>query len=79
MIKTSEQIKAEWLEMNDIERWRWIINNQDQGLIVQLDNDLTFIIREDDEDFIIYFDGYIGWVNGVEDLLTALKVKAWCV
>lgn len=61
----------------DKERWRWLLDNKDSGLIVMLDNDDTFVSDPDDEGAdVVQFDWYIGWSQGVIDLLDVLGIKA---
>ncbi len=62
---------------NDIERWQWIRDHQDDGITVMLDNSDTFGFYDDDEKgFIFQFDDYIGWGDGVQSLLRAMGIKA---
>lgn len=63
---------------NDEARWKWLIVNQDKGIIVNCDNDDTFITTPDDEDDEDYasFDNYVGWSDGVFDLLKAIGIEA---
>ncbi|WP_373031630.1 hypothetical protein [Sulfurovum sp.] len=61
----------------DINKWKWLMENQEAGLIVNLDNDDTFVTDPDSEDdFCVDFDGYVGWSDGVISLLEAIGIKA---
>jgi hypothetical protein len=62
---------------SDVERWRWIIENQDKGITVYPDNDMTFACFDNDPDRIMLeFTHFIGWDEGVFDLLEAVGIKA---
>jgi hypothetical protein len=62
---------------NDAEKWRWIIDNQNKGIIIMLDNDDTYGVIEYMEDSPIFqFDNYIGWPDGIFDLLSAIGIKS---
>lgn len=77
--KYKEELHKEFKKLKtDIKRWKWIIDNQDKDIIVQLDNDSTFAVFINDEDgeFVFHFDNYIGWSDGVFELLEAMKIKA---
>ncbi len=64
----------------DADRWKWIMSNQGNGLVVYLDNDNTFIVNENDEDMdTLKFDDYIGWSEGAQSLLTAIGIAHECV
>jgi len=61
---------------NDVDRWKWVINNQDTGVIVNLDNDETFItFKDENEEDYETFCHYIGWSDGVTELLEAIGVR----
>lgn len=68
---------------SDKQRWEWLIIHQDQGLQLQLDNDRTIIVDTtinpddlewDDESYWSSFDNYIGWSEGVFNLLHAIGI-----
>lgn len=62
--------------LNDKQKWVWVKNNQDKEITVILDNDDTFIMFSDEEDFeIIYFDNHIGNAPGINDLLDLMNIK----
>ncbi|MCK5602600.1 hypothetical protein KAR91_12040 [Candidatus Pacearchaeota archaeon] len=71
-LKELEKIKG------DAAKWKWLQQNQDKGLLVQLDNDGTFVIDLYDEsvDDFVDFDEYVGWSRGVCVLLEAMGIKA---
>ena len=84
MEKNAHQLKAEFDKLpNDIERWKWVKEHQDTGIIVYLDNDDTHGILpdpNDDNDVVIFqFDEYVGWADGIESLLASMGIKAECV
>ena len=59
----------------DEEKWIWVINNQENNIIVNLDNDGTFItIKGNDDDYGDFID-YIGWSDGIFSLLKAIGIK----
>ena len=75
--KKFEMIKQKWNKlMNDLERWTFLRENQHLGLVVQLDNDNTFVTHKDIEDDYLEFDEYIGWADGVLFLLASVGIKA---
>lgn len=76
---------------NDVDRWQFVINNRYHPNMpaVQLDNDDTFItfydrefdyddpeLDEDDSYICVTFDDYIGWGDGVLNLLQSLNISA---
>ena len=73
--ETSKHIKKLKSLQTDEERWRYVINNNPEDLIILLDNDQTCITFKD-SDAGIYFDYPIGWDDGVIVLLDAIGVKA---
>lgn len=62
---------------NDVEKFKWVKNNQSTGIVLMLDNDDTYGIISDnnDEDYLFEFDGYIGWNDGIFSLLEAYGIK----
>ena len=72
---------------SDSAKWQWLIDNQDRGLIVHLDNEDTFVSIDCDmgsgEDMPSYeavtFDDYIGWNEGIQTLLKVIGVSAEAV
>jgi hypothetical protein len=60
----------------DMERWSWLMNNQDKGIVVKCDNDNTYIVVDGDDDDSASFRSYIGWDDGVFELLKAVGIKA---
>ena len=65
----------------DKERWKFLLRFPEAGLIVRLDNDLTFVetLDAEDEKDTAEFDEYIGWSDGVQELLSAVGIKYECV
>ena len=69
---------------SDSAKWRWLIDNQDRGLIVHLDNGEAFVSIEwdmdSDEDMPDYesvtFNDCIGWNEGIQTLLKVIGVSA---
>ena len=57
----------------DVERWVWVKSHQHTGVVVSLDNDDTFIVIGD---LYATFDNYIGWSDGVQELLKAMGISA---
>ena len=72
------QLKFKWQTLTDELRWKTLpqIQQDIPGLIVNLDNDDTFITHRDNEDFMLFFDNFIGWKDGVQILLKAFNIKA---
>ena len=70
--------ETKWNSMTDKDRWQWVMQNQDKGFIVMLDNDDTFIQREDGEQ-VFTFTEYLGWSEGVVILLDVIGVRCECV
>ena len=62
---------------NDLERWTFILENQNKGITVFCDNDITSVVLEDDVegDYNMKFTDYIGNSKGVFDLLTVVGIK----
>lgn len=67
-----------WRKMTDKDRWRWVLQNQDKGFTVMLDNDDTFI-QSEDGDTVLTFNEYLGWSEGVVNLLQVIGVRCECV
>lgn len=66
---------------NDEERWNWVIEHKDDGILVYLDNDDTFVVlvdakgnRYEDDDWYGDFSDYIGWSEGVSILLDTIGI-----
>ena len=80
-MKSPEQLIREFKSLNnDLERWKWVKDNQGEENLpqVDLDNDDTCLcidIGDDDYEFL-QFDNYVGWSDGVEILLKAMGIKA---
>ena len=70
-----DRIKNVWNQMEDLQRWQFLQNNQQLGFVVQLDNDGTFVSHPDLEDDLLDFDEFIGWADGIMPLLKALGVQ----
>jgi hypothetical protein len=66
----------------DKERFEYLRVHQYTGVILYLDNDMTFIGFDDDENDDMEeqvntsFNGYLGWTDTVQDLLAAYGVRA---
>ena len=60
----------------DKDRWQWLIENKDVGFVVWLDNDNTYVGAEDDEDFYVSFDDYVGSDQGTRVLLDVLGINS---
>ena len=62
---------------NDVDRWKLVIaQGEDSGVMVMLDNDDTYVVVIDDEDWSGNFSGYIGWNEGAVALLEAIGVQS---
>ena len=69
---------------SDSAKQRWLIDNQDRGLIVHLYHDDTFVSIErdmnSDEDMpdyrVVIFNNNIGWNEGIQTLLKVIGVSA---
>lgn len=73
---------------NDEKRWELVRDNQHLNITVLCDNDSTHVSHnaeiydDEDENFDEWygeFDSYIGWTDGVFELLHMLNIKADCV
>ncbi len=75
-----KQVQSLWNSLTDELKWKKLPELQKEvpKLILNLDNDDTFITYEgiDAEDFILEFDEFIGWSDGVQTLLKAFNIKA---
>ncbi len=75
-----QQIELLWSTMSDELRWRALPDLQEEipQLIVYLDNDDTFVCHKDldAEIFMLQFDEFIGWKDGVITLLKAFNIKS---
>ena len=75
-----KQIQLLWQSMTDELRWKAVPKLQEEvpKLIIYLDNDDTFICHKDidTEIFILQFDEFIGWSDGVQIMLKAFNIKA---
>ena len=70
---------------SDVNRWAWVMdvnkvqidNNEAQTLLIQLDNDQTYLIIGNDEDDDDYFEfkESIGNDGGVFELLRSLRIN----
>lgn len=60
----------------DPERWEFVLNHKDEGIILNLDNDSTFIVIKGLEDWYGDFDEYIGWSDGIFNLLEVIGIEA---
>ncbi len=82
MKRENELLKEFNALSNDVERWKWVKEHQNTGLVIYLDNDDTSGTMPDpcdaDDVLIFQFDEYIG-ISGVENLLKAYGIKAQCV
>jgi hypothetical protein len=82
-MKTNEELYKEFEALdNDVDRWKWVIENK-EFVTVKLDNDDTFVIFRDEEDLdwdeeghIMDIMEYVGWSDGIFNLLRALGVAA---
>ena len=83
---SSELIKKFKALNNDKQRWIWLMAHKDKGLKLVLDNDDTVIVDtnfdpdEVDEDFVLHasFDSYIGYSEGVFNMLCVIGIEAEC-
>ena len=62
---------------SDEEKWKFVLENKDNGITIDLDNDFTEGVFDQDVDceYPLKFKNYIGNSQGVRDLLAALRVK----
>jgi len=59
---------------DDKQRWEWLINHKDQGVSLELDNDITMVICDESGEYAC-FDDYIGYSAGVFDLMAAIGIN----
>jgi hypothetical protein len=76
-------LEKRWNTLNDEQRWKAIISEPEtfKDLIVNLDNDDTFMTlkspkNEYEEEYHLDFDEYLGWLDGIQELLKAINVNA---
>ena len=69
------EIKKLLESKNDRDKFLWLIENQHTGLILNLDNDDTFLTHNFIDGEYIGFDDYIGCSDGVQQLLDAINIK----
>jgi hypothetical protein len=82
-MKSKEQLIKEFRELkNDVARWVWLRDNQTEENLppVTLDNDDTCVYMGEinGEDEFLQFSNYIGWSDGVQELLEAMGIKNEC-
>ena len=58
---------------NDVERWKWLIDNK-EGFTIILDNDDTMVVFKEGE--VIHLDCYLGNSEGIECLLKIIGIKS---
>ena len=82
LMKTEQQILNEFQACEgDTERWAYLLANKDEENMpcLMLDNDDTFMPFDTDLDndgsSYVQFAMYIGWSDGVQELLTAIGIK----
>ena len=62
---------------SDVEKFKWLMENQDCGLCLTLDNDDMFLVDTNDEDAETgRFESWIGTSPGILDLLEAAGIQA---
>lgn len=60
----------------DKERWAWIIKNHKRGITLRIDVDDTYATFDGmEKEYMLMFDSYLGWSDGVFDLLDCLGVE----
>ena len=75
--KVFDEIENSWERIwDDKKRWDFLKENQHLGLLVNLDNDDTFVTHEDIEDGMLQFNEYIGWSDGILTLLESVGIEA---
>ncbi len=74
--KDWEIIKKNWETLTDELRWKFLANNSHLNLIVNLDNDDTFVTHPNIEDESLEFNEFIGCKDGIPILLKAFNIKA---
>lgn len=75
-MKTDELIKEFKTLEDDEERWSWVKDHQTDGVIVNCDNDSTFITIGDE---YADFEEYVGWTDGIFKLFKAININATSV
>ncbi len=76
-------LSKKWNSLNDTQRWKALTDKENDafsGFKVNLDNDDTFLTiikptNEFQEEYILQFDEFIGWTDGVQTLLKALNIN----
>ena len=75
-----KQVQLLWNSLTDELRWKAVpeLQREIPKLIVHLDNDDTYIYHKgiDTEIFLLQFDEFIGWSDGIQTMLKAFNIKA---
>jgi len=74
-----EKMYNEFMNLKtDVKRWKWILENKDNGITVFLDNDDTFVCFDsyNGDGPLFNLSQYIGDSDGILSLLTAIGIKA---
>lgn len=77
-MKTKSELLAEFDALkNDIDKWKWIKDHQETGIVINIDNDVIYgVLPGTDDMFILEFDDYIGTIWGILNLLKAYGINA---
>lgn len=71
-----EDIVIQLSAMSDENKIKYMLENQDDiNMTLMLDNDQTFIVFPNHENFIVDFDEYIGNSYGISTVLDMLGIK----
>ena len=75
-----KQVQLLWNSLTDELRWKAVpeLQREIPKLILILDNDDTYIYHKDidAEIFLLQFDEFIGWSDGIQIMLKAFNIKA---
>ena len=80
MIQTEwDKIHTNWQNLSEQDKWHFLKVNQYLGLIVNLDNDSTFVTHKDiedrgEDDHLLEFDESIGNQEGIFALLDSIGI-----
>lgn len=72
-------LKTEFDALTEKEQWKWLIENKDKVVQIDLDNDETYISFIDDDENESRFKADIGNRQGVNYLLEALGLAVYDV
>ncbi len=73
-----DKLEQAWYTLTDEQRWKRLpeVQLSNKSIVVMLDNDITYIVDTQDDDFYLEFDEYVGCKDGVIPMLKAFNIKS---